>query len=258
MKQQIRVTLISNAGVLLEFNGRKILIDGLYHSGVPYFGNAPSEMKQKIVQGAPPFDNIELLLFTHDHSDHFEAASTAEFMRNHKDACLVSTEDVIKKIPADLRQTGGQRLIKLNPGLGCTESIRVKGIDLEAISLKHTGREFEDVKNLGFVITSDGKTILHVGDAGQTKENYGPLNLARKNIDLLLVPFPYISTLTGRQVIEKYIRPETIGVIHLPARESDGEGWREAAKKSYFKVKDSFAETFFLEEAGQSIDIAEL
>lgn len=248
-------TYVSNAGLLLELYDKKILIDGFCNSILPIYKNPPNRLKEKMILGAPPFNNIDILLVTHHHSDHFDSKSTGEFLKNNKDTFVLSTSKVIKEINNVYCEIEEGRLIIAKPLLYSREDTYIKGINIQSISMLHQGEEYQDVENLGFLIEIGGKKVLHVGDAKPIKENYMGLGLTHKNIDLLVVTFPYVGVHTGRQVIEKYIKPQKIAVIHLPHRELDQYGWIDATKKSYRRVQHSFVETVFLEEIEATIEI---
>lgn len=47
MKQECKITYISNAGVLLDFGNKKIIVDGLCNSTVPMFKNPPAKIKKQ-------------------------------------------------------------------------------------------------------------------------------------------------------------------------------------------------------------------
>lgn len=101
----------------------------------------------------------------------------------------------------------------------------------------------------------EGKKVLHVGDAMPVKDNYINTNLIEENIDLLIVPFPYIGLSKAREVIEQHIRTERIAIVHLPYKHLDSFGWINAATKSYSRVEKEFVKTVFLEDPGQYIHI---
>ena len=78
MSEALRVTLLANAGLLLEYEGTTLLIDGIFHSRDVPFSSLPQDVWQKLLRGDAPFGNIDYLLFTHHHPDHFSAAMTVE------------------------------------------------------------------------------------------------------------------------------------------------------------------------------------
>ena len=256
MKKNIcKITYISNAGVLITLGDKKILIDGLCDSETPMFKNPPSDLKKKIVANMPPFDNIDIMLFTHHHSDHFDPISITEYRKQNKHTAILVNHEAIRKLDSFLTGYEFPRCIKCDIPLGSRECFHVHGINIEAISLLHDGKEYEDVQNIAYLIEAGKNTILHVGDAKPTAENYLNLNLTKKNIDLLIAPFPYIGLPSGRRVIEKYIKPKMIMPVHFPYKELDNGGWISATKKSYMMVKETFIETIFLEKIGDSIHI---
>src|SRR5687768_3392502 len=70
----VTITFLANEGVMLSAGGKKVLIDGLflkYQSGFAL----PADSTQRALQSArPPFDNVDLILATHRHGDHFHPA----------------------------------------------------------------------------------------------------------------------------------------------------------------------------------------
>jgi L-ascorbate metabolism protein UlaG (beta-lactamase superfamily) len=250
-----KLTYISNAGVMLEVNKKKILIDSFCNPRTPIYKRITDEVKEHIILGVPPFNDIDLLLFTHHHTHHFDAESVDSFMERNEKAFVLATPQSMMMLNSVFFDSKESRFIKVEPEKYQTEDIHLNGIDIQAISMLHMGKEYEEVENFAYLINVGGKKILHVGDAKPAQENYMDLNLIREDIDLLIAPFPYISIGAGRQMIEKYIRPKNIVAMHLPYKELDSDGWIDAAKKCYEKVRDSFPRTVFLEEIGECIKI---
>lgn len=254
MMQSDHLIYIANAGVLININSKKVVIDGLNNANYQLYKGTPIEISEKIIGGIPPFDNIDVMLITHNHSDHFDMESVAKFLQKNSDTVVVSNHDVISTIRSHISGIEETRLIGILPKYQCEERIQVKGIDIVAFSLVHDGKENAEVNNLAFLIDSS-KKVLHLGDGAAIKENYEGLNLQKYKIDLLIANFPYVSVPSARKIIMDYIKPRKIAVVHLPYEERDRFGWIKAAKKSYERVKDSFVETEFLEGIGLSIEI---
>ena len=251
MKQFCKFTYVSNAGVMLQCNDNKILIDGLCNSTLPVYKNPSDEVKEFMISGVNPFENIDALLFTHNHTDHFDVLSTASLLKHNKDTFLLAPQKVVMEIKQRLPYDESDRLIKLDDSLGGIEDININGIKIQSISMLHDGKEYESVGNLAYLVDIGGKRVLHVGDAKPIEENYRYLDLTNKNIDLLIVPFPYIGLPSARQVIEKFIKPRKIAAVHLPYRELDSYGWIDATMKSYLRVKENFIETVIFEKPGE-------
>ena len=55
-------TLIANAGILLEIDGIRFLIDGLHHSSQYPFSPVPQAMLDQMLRGEGPFRDADFLL----------------------------------------------------------------------------------------------------------------------------------------------------------------------------------------------------
>ena len=78
MELPIQVTLAANAGVLLRVRNTSILIDALF-ADTSSCGPSP-ETRERLLCGLPPFDEVDYVLFTHLHQDHFSEDVTREFL----------------------------------------------------------------------------------------------------------------------------------------------------------------------------------
>lgn len=249
-----RAIYVSNAGVLLEIGNKRILIDSLCKSPVAIYKNTHEVIRDQIIYGVPPYDRIDLMLFTHHHGDHFEPEGTVDFLQRNPKAVLVSTPETVKRLLAQEANLDESRLIA--PELKASQEtvLEIKEIRLRVMSLIHDGKDYRDVENYGFLIEVNGKRVLHVGDAKPMAENFAHLNLDKEAIDLLLVPFPYVGIPKGQSVIQNLIQPKKVAAIHLPHQDLDRFKWIEGTKKSHARVKDDFVETVFLEEVEETTD----
>ncbi|MDF2889827.1 MAG: hypothetical protein K0R80_194 [Clostridia bacterium] len=254
MMQSNNLVYVANAGVLINIDGKKVLIDGLNNAAYPLYKSTPLEISKQITEGISPFDHIDVMLITHNHSDHFDVESVVRFLNNNSDAAVISTNEVVSAIKKQISDFLEERLIEIPLENKCEKRIQVKGIDIVAFSLAHDGIEHTEVHNLAFLIDGS-KKVLHLGDGAPKKENYEALQLNQYKIDLLIANFPYVSLPSARNIIEEYIKPKKIAVVHLPYRELDRFGWIHSAKKSYDRVKASFVVTEFLEDIGASIEL---
>jgi len=73
VENMVRATLISNAGLLLEYREVKLLVDAIYHTTDPFSPPRPPR--------GPPRDGVDTLLFTHGHPDHFSPERLMQYLR---------------------------------------------------------------------------------------------------------------------------------------------------------------------------------
>jgi L-ascorbate metabolism protein UlaG (beta-lactamase superfamily)/alpha/beta superfamily hydrolase len=182
----LELTFINTAGFMLKSGDYKVLIDGLF-DGVPSRYKPPTIFLQEAIAGLPPYDGIDLLLFTHDHSDHFSSRLVLQFLLNNPETVLASTPDVVDallRLDEDLQE----RLTAVQLGAGDTLEIEAAGISLEAIPISHG---IPDYLNLGFIIDLPGGRVFHSGDLAVEHNSLSELQslgLPSKNLALALLP----------------------------------------------------------------------
>ena len=72
----MRIQRTANAGVLLELDGKHILLDGVCESVGAYL--ATPEPLQKCLQQNPP----DVLAYTHSHPDHYDRLFVSNYLQN--------------------------------------------------------------------------------------------------------------------------------------------------------------------------------
>ncbi len=229
----ISVTYTGNEGFLISVEGRKILIDSLYHEGVSGYVFPSEAQREKMESGQPPFDGVNLALATHYDADHFHPQAVGTFLQNNQAATFISTDQARKALRKAFPGYEGikDRVRGLTPAEGAVAQEKVGDLDIQIFNMHH-GRN-RTVENVGFLIRTGGRTILHMGDTEATATDLSPLGLANKKIDLAFVPFWYLLTDGWRRAIRKQVAPERIVVMHLPAPDANDKyinslgGWEK-------------------------------
>jgi L-ascorbate metabolism protein UlaG (beta-lactamase superfamily) len=219
------VTYIANEGFMIQAGGKKVLVDALFNDE---FFLAPSpELLAQMTGGSGPFADMNLLLVTHLHGDHFNPKMVAEFLRHHAHCRLVAhtqVVDLLRKEEGFAQIEGQIHEVRLEPG--SRENMTVNGITLDVLVLTHSpsyrdGRDVhEGTRNLVFIVNLGGTRFLHLGDA--TVEN----SLAHLNaypfeqspVDILFLNRIDRSEATQQFIAEK-IKPSRIVAMHIPPAE---------------------------------------
>ena len=63
MDDFLKVTLTANAGLLLQYHGTTMLVDGIYGREEHAFSDLKPGVWEKMLQSEPPFEKIDFLLF---------------------------------------------------------------------------------------------------------------------------------------------------------------------------------------------------
>jgi L-ascorbate metabolism protein UlaG (beta-lactamase superfamily) len=178
-----RVTYVGNSGFLVMVGDKKVLIDAMF-AGFPSEYTLPAEEQDLLVNAEPPFDNLDLILATHDHADHFDAAIVRQHMQNDPNTIFISTTQAVSQL-ADL----GDRVIAADPVAGSPVTLEANGIQVEAIYLSHgaVANPADEIFNNGYVVTVNGIKFFHTGDIGNLNIVH-QYHLADQKIDLAFIP----------------------------------------------------------------------
>lgn len=227
------LTLTANAGILVTWQGHKLLVDGIHAGGDHQFSAVPQPMLEDIVAQRPPFDGIEWLLFTHLHVDHFSAAWVQRFLEAHPAVPLY--------LPAGNGGAG------VDPGINTlrqylmahaspVRELRLPsdrpvcyplcpGLRVTAFYAQHDGADFQDTEHYCLMLTLGERNVLFLGDAAQDVDYFSGV-LPGVSIDTVITNPLFLNRPAGRQVLQM-LRPEKIVVDHIPFAWEDRMRFRE-------------------------------
>jgi L-ascorbate metabolism protein UlaG (beta-lactamase superfamily) len=177
--------------------------------------------------GSGPFADVDLLLVTHLHRDHFNPKLVAEFLRDHARCLLVAhtqVVDLLRKEEGIAQIVRQIHEIKLEPG--AYEHVSLSGIAFDVLCLKHMSDdpEKEPTRNLAFIVELGGVRFLHLGDSSidQSEAHLNRYPFEQKPIDILFLNQYDRSEATQKFIAEK-IKPSRIIAMHIPPAELEEE-----------------------------------
>lgn len=189
----LRLIRTANAGVLLELDGKKLLLDGVCREVYPYPAT-PESVKQTIQASYP-----DLVAVTHCHEDHCDPVFQAQYTRSTGRAVLS---------PADAGKT-----------------VTCGGISVTAIASRHIGKA--DCKHVSYLIQGS-QCVLFTGDASPNGWKNRP---ELPKVDVLICPYAYATTPSAWQ-ISRQITDQAVVLLHLPEPEKDCFGLWDGVKNT--------------------------
>jgi L-ascorbate metabolism protein UlaG (beta-lactamase superfamily) len=224
----VTVTFLANEGVLLSSGTQKVLIDALFD---PYRGYAlPHDSTQRALREArAPYDNVDVVLVTHWHGDHFGAAPVAAHLQANPRATLVTSAQVIDSLRryAPARDIPASRTQARAVGSGERRREVVNGVPVEILGVTHGSGRNESVEHRGYIVEIGGRRVLHLGDTQFTEAEFSRLRLDTARIDVALLPAWALTE--ERAIVERWIKPRQIVAIHMQANDLAGAARIEAA-----------------------------
>jgi L-ascorbate metabolism protein UlaG (beta-lactamase superfamily) len=219
------VTYIANSGFLLESETKKVLIDAIFIEGYGVYQSPSKDNCIRIVNGDPPFDDIDIILVSHSDPDHFDSLLTARCLQNNPNTILICPEQAYRLLSKEEDFSKISLQVKhILPDLDSHSQIEIKGAHIHAFRFKHSEDEKESKQNLGYLINLDRKKIIHLGDAGFHEWHHHSLRWLRdEQIDIALIPFWFLQTEEARGVIKNIISPRHIILMHITPNNIYGE-----------------------------------
>ena len=212
------ITYIGNAGVFISYAGHGVLIDALVRRGIPPYVTAPADVRDKLERAESPFDEVDLVLATHDHADHFDAGAVWRHLDYNASAVFVSTPQAAARVLATPGSAELEdRVIASYPAEGTRERLSFADIDFDVLNLHHGRERRPSVANVGFVIDVEGFRVLHVGDTEVDVDELLPYALDEDSIDVAFIPYWHLLSESGRRLVDVAIKPRRLVAIHLPA-----------------------------------------
>jgi L-ascorbate metabolism protein UlaG (beta-lactamase superfamily) len=206
-----------NAGFIIMAGGKKIAIDTM---GESYRLSVSTENTYFIENSLPPFNDIDLLLVTHDHNDHFSSYLINTYLSSNPETVIISTRNAIDSLLDDSttpRQIEDQ-VYSIDLWAGETETVSAAGITVEVFYLSHGIPAYQ---NYGFLFTLEGITFFHSGDFDIENNPISYLHnfsLEKKGIDIAFIPYSLIENDRDTKYVMEGINPKYMVPMHLEYR----------------------------------------
>ena len=220
-QENLRVSYVANAGVLIKSGDSKILIDGLFGSNYGNYDH-PSENELKMIQeGLPPYDNIDVVLVSHIHADHFDPELVLSLIKSQpKITCIVNSQvsDSLlaytndKKVKKQIKSFSNQSI----------NDFSMKGIDIKTFKVDHASSDsYGWIENTGHIINMGGRKVLHLGDPNYSERPICDLDLSKQRIDIGILPYWLMGDSKSINISDSVIHAKDYIVNHFPLNLSD-------------------------------------
>ena len=236
----MKARYIANAGLIFEVGNKTIGLDCLCKDPYKIYQNTPENIRKEL--------NPDILIFTHEHGDHFCGEYVKEVWERNARVQVYSTESVVlmlKELGIEEEQlhvvTNGDKLV-----VGDEETMQITFAET-----MHTGDEYADVQNLTLLIYVEGKRLVISGDALPCNALFETIAQWSEKVDWMLIPFPYMALCSTRRMISKYLEIGNVFILHLPDQKADVQNWREKTMTLCEKVNDALPQPVFPEHLGE-------
>jgi L-ascorbate metabolism protein UlaG (beta-lactamase superfamily) len=180
-----------------------------------------------LTESRGPFADVDLLLVTHSHADHFNAKLVTAHLRNDTRCRLIASAETVDH----LRNEEGfaqiqDRIRKVTLAAGTREHVSVNGMEVDVLCLGgNDGSDPSDpTSRLTFVINLNGVRFFHLGDdlIEQNEARLAAFPFDRTPVDILFLRRDDLSAV-AQQFIARKIKPSRTIAMHVPPAELAAE-----------------------------------
>jgi L-ascorbate metabolism protein UlaG (beta-lactamase superfamily) len=254
------VLYVANEGFLITVGEHKILIDALFDDRTIGYCHVPDETTLTRMQTAEaPFDDVDVILATHYHRDHFGTTPVFQRLTNDPSSAFVGPPQAIGKLRSVAPELEGidDQVHEIDLELFESVTLDVAGIHIRAFLLRHseylvtdeeTGTRYnrhEGVENLIYLIEIDGLRLLHVGDAmlSQNLEFFEEGLFPEVDVDIVFLEFFDWSDET-KAILDRRMAPGHVVFMHLPPE-------KEKINQIRRRLASTFDNAVVFDEPGQ-------
>ncbi|MBQ7340634.1 MAG: MBL fold metallo-hydrolase [Oscillospiraceae bacterium] len=182
----MKIQRVAGAGVLLELDGVRLLLDGFCNGEGPYVGT-PEHLAESLLSDPP-----HILAFTHIHADHFSGPLAEQY-------CKQTLRPIL----------GPENL----PCKALCHGIAVGQVSIRPVKSRHIGKEYQHVPHYSYEIRGS-RNIWFMGDA--TPAQWHGL---QEHADVIIAPFAYALSDSAWKMT--CALADQVVLVHMPLQEND-------------------------------------
>ncbi|MCF8879874.1 MBL fold metallo-hydrolase [Hyphobacterium sp. SN044] len=230
--EPVELTFIANEGVIIRHGDRAVAIDTpASNSYDETFALPSAEMLDAMTTGGDPVGELDAILFTHIHGDHFDAPDAAAILlENPGRPYLLAADQVVDAFI----EAGGDDDHALRPRTvdGSCETVDQSecrytltmpvphsnriALDIDARPLFHR----EEIEHWTYRVEMGGVSILHLGDTQPQQADFSIWDGV--TFDVILYPYWFLQMPEGVAFLEAHREARAIA-FHIPAAATDAE-----------------------------------
>lgn len=197
-----------NNALYFQHQGGTIIVDGIHQGHQDGFSMMPPTLVSALQQRTGLFHEIDSLLFTHLHTDHYDRGLLLHAMDTNPTPLVYGPGLDLSNTISEPVETGVYRIATGN------------GI-LYALDTVHEGEIYQNDLHQAYLLLLEGECFFLAGDATLTTADAAKLlNLAGSPITAAFLNVYQLWSPSGAEFL-RVLRPKTLYLNHLPFREDD-------------------------------------
>ncbi|MEO1659395.1 MAG: MBL fold metallo-hydrolase [Pseudomonadota bacterium] len=215
-------TYLGNEGIMVSDGDTKILFDPLYPNGFGVYQMVPNEMRQALMDGSGPYEDVDAIFISHMHPDHFSVDEIVLYLETHSDVQLFAPSQAVEWMR---EETENEALFSRITGIPLERleaPLRFEYGDLviDVVRIPHAGWPGRaEVSNLVWRVTlADGVTVMHMGDADPNEQHFEPheAHWQARQTHTAYPPYWFFVSGDGPSILAETINAARATAVHVP------------------------------------------
>lgn len=222
-EEQVRITYIANAGIRIDYRGTTFLVDALFSAHDLPVANLSEEQMLSLISASPPFDEVDYILVTHDHPDHFSPELLLRYLQNHPVKGVFLPEQALRanKGLAEHPAWYQTPLYTLPTGQKTIEYTLSNGITLRCVCTHHLDKKFVHIQHWCYLFRFGEKRVLLTGDFDYIHEDLS--EIGERDLSAVFVNPLSLRAMFTSGMFRGKIDAETVVVYHMPPPDEQKE-----------------------------------
>lgn len=217
-----QTTYLGNEGIMVSDGHSTILFDPLFPNGFGVYQMVPDAMRQDLMAGTAPFEQVDAIFISHMHPDHFSVDEVITYLQMHEHVRLYAPAQAVEWMR---EETEDEAIFDRVTPVGLERldaplSFEEGDLTIDVVRIPHAGWPARaDVSNLIWRVTmSDGITVMHLGDADPDDDHYAPYveHWMARRTDNAYPPYWFFGVGDGPQILSTRLNTLKSTGIHVP------------------------------------------
>lgn len=239
-EENIKIRYLTNCAVFIEYGTVKIIVDAIF-SGKQPFNIMDRETEEEILNGTGEFENINYVLVTHCHNDHYNGSKLLKFLNNNPQAKLIVPSNA--RLDADRLEEVRATPIFLTGEAGKIQNLDFGSLHIEYMKTNHLTYRYPD-HYIYNIILGDANVLLTADMDYVAMEWLG--RFTKKKYSVVFLCHIFLWHRKWREQIEALNYTETF-FYHLPDEERDRNSYRKKALMYWDKHSPDFTNADLLQ-----------
>ncbi|WP_144395359.1 MBL fold metallo-hydrolase [Pleionea sediminis] len=213
-------TYLGNEAVMIVSGEQKIIFDPFFHNSFGQYTLVPEAIREKLFNNTAPYDDIDLVLITHAHEDHFDAKDMIQFLLANTASQLIAPSQAIEQMRA---HKGFSKIESRIQGISLNDKVKIKKLsiaemEIDAYRIPHSGwpERHSEVEHIVYrTALNDDAVVMHLGDSSTEVILFQPhfSSFKQKSSHLAFVPFWFELV---PSILTKHLNAKKSIGIHVP------------------------------------------